>query len=133
MTDALTKITEINPDTGTSENLIDEDEVIDILIVQKEAQLEQLNNQQQQSSSLYLGGQSSMNGDCQQHHVLNSANSGSNPAHEEIMSGANPSPFTTFKNNNSGGQPFALADFIQVKHSTPNRQQINFILKQIAN
>jgi hypothetical protein len=37
MTDALTKITEINPDTGTPENLIDEDEVIDILIVQKEA------------------------------------------------------------------------------------------------
>jgi hypothetical protein len=37
MTDALQKITEINPDTGIPESLIDEDEMIDILIEQKTA------------------------------------------------------------------------------------------------
>jgi hypothetical protein len=32
MNEALFKITEINPETGAPENLIDEDEMIDILI-----------------------------------------------------------------------------------------------------
>jgi hypothetical protein len=32
MNEALSKITEINPETGSPETLIDEDEVIDILI-----------------------------------------------------------------------------------------------------
>jgi hypothetical protein len=42
MNEALSKITEINPDTGVPENLIDEDEMIDILIEQKSGNLDLL-------------------------------------------------------------------------------------------
>ena len=44
MNEALSKITEINPDTGVPESLIDEDEMIDLLILQKSTNLDNLLN-----------------------------------------------------------------------------------------
>lgn len=52
MSEALNKITQVNPSTGSHESLIDEDEIIDILIQLKTHQVEQITQQQREQASV---------------------------------------------------------------------------------
>ncbi len=51
MSDALSKITQINPATGAPESIIDEDEIIDILIQQKSLQSKNPHSNEEEKNS----------------------------------------------------------------------------------
>ena len=75
MSEALSKITQVNPITGVPESLIDEDEVIDYLIQQKTNQVKN-NGEEEKQPQVYIeqgtdeddGGDSGTNDDINMKH-----------------------------------------------------------------